>query len=454
MFSKEIDRDIASQRSDLQRQQQLLGMQGQQLGAEGAAIDDDFWDSVKIARMHAVSEQAQAQLAQLDPRGTAAINGAALVREQQARTAQAEAALMDKQLKQSQGAAEFDLKRRKQEMDERNVASQIAEREAKMRPKGGGGKPAGTVTETAANAGAKIEDLATKLGITDPRDRNRLVLVNPAQVEGGIATNEKMADALNTRLPAARQFISIASRLRNSIKEHGWEPSSSRWSSGPGETMLADYGALKLLVKDMEELGAITEADAGLIEGLIGGDPTEARVGEGGLALLDRSMDNAEGRINGLLRQAGISVEFKPARPGAVKVSAPSIADRIEAAENLLKEGNPDPKAARALLAEIAALGDDRSTLGPFRDRIGKLADTAARKLSKQDRTYRVGGSAGDIGAPSDVAADLALLSRGGTEEERTEAKETATEAKKAEERRERERVTESRRVQSRQRQK
>ena len=206
---------------------------------------------------------------------------------------------------------------------------------------------------------ASIDDVAERLGITNFRDRERLVVVDPSRNEGFLAQTKEQASEVNKKLASVDSFNEVASRLLRNIKRNGWQPTNERWKSEKGGEMIADYNTLVMLSKDTESLGAISGADMELVRKMLGGDPGLWRAGAGDQAQLERTMRNLNGRLSSSLRRYGYRGEYKPTIATEDKAETTDVADRNLKLKAAVESKDPAKiqEAAKELIGQAGELG-------------------------------------------------------------------------------------------------
>jgi hypothetical protein len=282
MISRANAEDVEKRRGLLQSQIQIAGQLGQ-----GAADQRDAAYAVTMANFDVAIADVKKAMQQFDPRGTAAARLAStwnglIAARQQAADAAAKAQL-DDEIKRG----EYNLKVRKQALDEAT---------AKYPGQGGGGGTGGS----GLGPGVHQPGDFAAMGLLPPpvamddkqyakwqRTKKADIENRRNETERGIGTltnldgtafvpkgTPESVGKLRQEYAAGRNVVRT---LDNMLRARtGW--TSDFVKSGEWQTIKADYANAKAIAKDVLGLGALSGPDEVLIEQYLGGaDPTGAR---------------------------------------------------------------------------------------------------------------------------------------------------------------------------------
>ena len=300
---------------------------------------------------------------QLDPRGSQAV----ALRAQKDGMRQAQSVANEQAEKdhyqRGMDAAELDRKIKADDMglwrhDQKlNLWTHPDGRVSRIAPSGGGsGSGSGSTEGTVA---AAIYDLAGELKL-DADQRARFVVLDAKSKTYGYTTSPKYQAGLQETIDANTEFVDVATRLAQKIQKYGWEPSSERWTSAEGAGMQADHQKLLFIVTKTEKQGALNDGLVRAVASMLGGDPTDLRLGDGEAQRLYTSSDNAiksvQNAIRGQTGSAELAEKYSPIyhRP-AKKVSADVRASAKYASSVMLDDGQT-PKSREGLASEIRAI--------------------------------------------------------------------------------------------------
>ncbi|MBA2544135.1 MAG: hypothetical protein H0V17_31110 [Deltaproteobacteria bacterium] len=388
MIEKQIDNHIAAQRENLAARRADIGRRtgvvNDNLGE--AQTDLRTEEAFRASAWERTIQDLQAQAQEYDPHGTTAIRIGKSIIDMRARQAGALEAATDKAQKTMFEAMKIDQEQQK--IDNAKIAK------GGSGVGGGSGKAADTVMLSPAElAGLGIQS-DVPMSMKEARARQGLVKTAQDIKQGehaigaeqrtaererampgvfdGVDENGKPKVFIPTGTPAAVEKLqakSIATReIVNLLDEAmslrtGW--TTDRGNSDENQKLTAIMGKIKLRVKDAEDLGAITAADADLIVGAVGTDDftkyadMKAAVGQGRQNMIGSLRNEFVGR--GMSKEA--AAKFSIGNPHQAATTK-SEADR--AYKGLLEDDgssatdNPAPAAQQTLLSLRAdAFGTD-----------------------------------------------------------------------------------------------
>jgi len=293
-------RDLANQRAGMSQQMSLLQWNYNKTGDIIAAAH-----SSKAAILRQKAADVIAEAAKFDQGGTQAEDAELLFREQLAKADAEERAALEA-MRES---------KRKQRMEDELHASKLADAQAGRaskyagiaRGKEGSQREDRKLDEAQAEREAKqarlsrdpLYDAIHRAGGDPEKDRDKFAAVS--------FPNGRV-EVIRTTEPAKTEAYFNAARdmVQGFDEILGMRDAAGRWtlsSEDLAKQMQSVYGMMTLDAKNFFDLGAITEADATLIERVIGGDPNAIR---DFTALLDKSRSQLENKVRGRLENAQV----------------------------------------------------------------------------------------------------------------------------------------------------
>lgn len=236
--------------------------------------------------------------------------------------------------------------------------------------------------DSAAQAAAddKLREEAEKRGLGGLRQADgRPFLVGSTEERSKLASKQAKTASASV----------IINRLLRAREEHGWTPGLFR--SDDYQEALADWGALNMSAKDIEELGVIAGADLELIKNVFGGAAgpgmRDPRAG------LRRARDNWVSSYNEQLRARGYTgPDWSPAATLYDKQEAAEYRDQMAREEYGATQGELAAEYER-IVADSEAAGVAPESIAAFKTRkrrehkaLQKSIDEQAERARKADR--------------------------------------------------------------------
>lgn len=394
---KMIDDDVDAQKFELQNKQQALGARRSVISDNYARSGDMFRaaESYRMASYDRTIANLQSQAQQFDPRSARAIEIGKLIQGVAAQRQASQAAALDRYYKLNTADADLQGKllanaaaaKKLAGIGAGGVAPTAYDEKAFASvtpPPGFKGTQAswlemrnkflaGKKSEQELDAGGKVgeEKRQQKLvrggiGLTDYDENGKKVEFVPSGLDTEVTK-------LRNKKKGTTEMINLldeAMALRT-----GW--TSDTVGGAENKKLKAIMGKLKLAAKNTEDLGAITEADAELINGLIGTDDftswrgVDAAVSQARRNLIGSLRIEAQGQ--GMSARGASEIDFPNLYAEKAKVS------QEEGAYQALLGGKLDDVAKQQTLGAIAvkAQSTDPKVNGPARARLRKLAEDA-----------------------------------------------------------------------------
>lgn len=424
MIQHAIDADIEAQKADLHTRQQGLYARKGALADAFKMTGDEHQAAVatRLASYEKAIQQLQTDMNQYDPAGRQFLERQQMIMQI--------AGLQQKSI------AEFNRQRLEEALDHANLQGKLLDNASKQRRlAGGGGAPAPMFSEDAFKSvvpppgwkgtqkqwleqrntylqGRKHEQDIEGGGTVgqeqrqEQRERTGMGLYDvdangqPLKDEFIPKGTAEEVKKLRAQKAGTQEMVNLLDQAM-SIRT-GW--TSDTVGSDENKKLKAIMGKLKLAAKKTEDLGAITESDADLIEGLVGTDDftewrgVEAAVGQARRNLIDSLRISTS--THGMSAAGAARIDFPNLYEHKVKKS------QADSALQSLLSGEADKDAAMATLRQIGA--DAQSKDAEVRDAaLAKLRQIA--KEAPSDLIRRTAGAWAER-KPQDSSSDTVKM--------------------------------------------
>jgi hypothetical protein len=384
-----IEQDIAAQKAEInagiRKNEAQRGMLGR-LHSMSNDLDQAA-HTMRVGLYRAAGEKVAQQMATVDPQGTLARAYAQQLVEIQGRESEAMAAAREAASKRAEATLKAELSLRKDAREERKL--RLDEGEFARKGAGGGGG-VGVPVLKAGQPDTALPIYQKLYPHLKPKDIDPLTIQRvqerTATVNGVVAfmpslTKENVAKtqvAIVDGEKAAVQF----KRFIEMYRKHGWELSTGRVSTTKGRQMFADYRDLQLLWKSpaFANLGVLNGPDLDVLDEAFGGDPTQIRIGDGTLKIMEGKLGKLEEGVNSWLKTGNaVDINLEPVRfsaplPDPKLLQQPRVEDLILRTQKLIGQENWEDAGLSARDLEATLMrGGGRSISVKDRDALGAL---------------------------------------------------------------------------------
>lgn len=396
MVNKIADDAARQQAQRLQLNARQRAAAGEMVGQAGDVLRAQ--ETARLAVYDSAIKKIEADIQNLDPRGSRVVKAmddanalkaqraehlAKFQAEEQKRLeSEHKAKLEDDKAKLA--AAQFDETKRKNRADEKLEGWKIGEsvRSAKAREQhdrdqlaleaaklrqAGDDKAAERLSERG------VGGMVVPTGEVDEKGAPKFAFKMLTNADGKPfeAPTKEEAILVRKKKAAVDTITSLMDETVKLIKEHGWE--SDFIKSPAWQTMKANWGTVKVKQKDFQDLGAITTADAPLIDAVTGSsDPTQLRNTVPGI---EKAFDNTVRQFDDDLRSLNYTgPKYAPVKSWTLP-GAPTSAEDVAFKQSLKR---PMPTVEEAQLAE------DERRLRPPSERYTTEGTATAAQISQQ----------------------------------------------------------------------
>lgn len=365
-----------------------------------AAVGDDIehaqavyraGETARLATLDGMAKSLEAEVQNFDSRGTTALRVMDTVNQIKAKRAELLAKYQTEEQKRAEAAAKQRLEIAKFQEDQRkNLAGEKLEgwkigesaRAAKAREgidrdqlrleaarlrQAGDDKAAERLSERG------VGGLVVPTGEVDEKGAPKFAFKMLTNADGKPFEAPTKEEAILSRKKKAAvdTITSLMDETIKLINEHGWEPDFVK--SPAWQTMKANWGTVKVKEKDFQDLGALTTADAPIIDAVTGSnDPTQLRNTVPGI---EKAFDNTVRQYDDDLRSLGYTGEkYSPAK--SWKLPGASTTAEDVAFKQSLKRPMPTVEEARQ--------AEEERMLRPPSERYTTEGTASAAQVSQQ----------------------------------------------------------------------
>lgn len=416
MMANEAARNMEAQRANISNRRDLLnqqvGMNQQDFSRAGQLFEMNEAD--RIAGYAVVEKQLLNEAQKYDPRGTMAAQMTQAAMGARAKKEAALAAQEEKLYQRSKDAQDLGLRQRAQrvsELAQRETArhNRATEREATagdaIRPLEYFGALYGKDklppfpmsdkqyaewwgTKGKISDATKTEEMALHQARTNsPEERARMFGVGGIVRKDGspvLFRNDSVAEKFTKQKAGVDTAAALIDRMLLARRKHGW--SSDLLRSDEWREMKADFAALNLTKKDLDELGVIAGPDLELIYSSLGtSDPTEVRDPTAGL---ERARLNMVNKLNStLLGNDDQAVAYQPPKLAALAEFERPKQDDLQIATRPVARFATDPETRAKLIEERARAIDALKYKDPTRAELDQVQQSLIKSVRNQELT-------------------------------------------------------------------